>query len=284
MRTSLIISAYNQAAQLGHVLASISRQTVFPDEIIVADDGSSDDTAAVLASFGSAHGSPPLRHVWQEHRGFGKATIQNAAIRISGGELLIFADGDMVLHPRFVEHHVRYRAARRICCGYRGVKLGERYTADLLAGRRRFDGGVLALYRAAWAGDLEHPIRGVVLHREWLRRLVIPVEPSEWPRPTYLSGGNFSVDREGIERVNGFDETIDRYGYEDFELGVRLQRIGYEFFNVSSRCITYHLWHQRSKRVDPGVKRAIRSGTATECRVGLRTLAHGTTMRDYDAP
>jgi glycosyltransferase involved in cell wall biosynthesis len=279
---SLIISAYNQAAQMRLVLDSVLAQTVAPGELIVADDGSSDDLPEVIAAFRRRAGGLPILLLSQPDRGFRKHVIVNEAIRRTRSGYVIAVDGDMVLHRRFVENHLRYRDPRRVLCGYRGVKLGRAFTDDLLTGRRRLDDSFCGLLRHLARGDLEHAIRGVELHRTLVRRLLLPRRLGEWPTAEYLSGGNFSVDVDGLIAVNGYDETIGAYGYEDWELGVRLQRSGLHFANVSSSCITYHLWHPSSPRVHPRVKHRVRALTSLRCRYGLQALTEGSTVDDFE--
>src|SRR5262249_26900553 len=89
---SVIVPTYNRAATLAPSLESILGQTFADLELIVADDGSSDDTAAVLARYGSA-----LRVLRLEHRGV--AAARNAALAVAMGEYVAFHDSDDVALP-----------------------------------------------------------------------------------------------------------------------------------------------------------------------------------------
>lgn len=278
----LIISAYNQARQIRLVFESILEQTMMPDEILIADDGSSDELPDVVAYFARRLGGTRVSHLFQEDRGFRKTIIVNRAFRESTSEYLICLDGDMILHRRFVENHLRYRSRGRVLCGYRGVKLGREHTEALLTGRRKFNPSVLDIVAGAVRGELTHPIRGFELRSPWLRRWLIPARGGEWPTPTYLGGGNFSIHRGELVRVNGYDETILTYSFEDFELGVRLQRAGLRLVNVTSCCITYHLWHpQPVKRISPELRARIRRRGAAQCRSGIFQLDAGTAASDF---
>jgi glycosyltransferase involved in cell wall biosynthesis len=83
---SVIIPCYNQARFLGEAIASAQRQTHSPVEVIVVDDGSSDDTASVA----TAH--PEVRYIRQRNRG--AAAARTAGLHESRGEFLIFLDAD----------------------------------------------------------------------------------------------------------------------------------------------------------------------------------------------
>lgn len=273
---SLIVSIYNQAPQLALVLRTAALQTRRDFEIILADDGSSDDVDAVIEWFCAANHAIPLRRIRQEDRGFRKSRILNAACRASRSDYCIVVDGDMLLHPRFIENHLRYRNPQWVLCGYRGVRLGPRYTQALLDGRERFLPATTEMLRRHRRKDLlSSPLRALILHNALLRRLAVPVRNG-------LAGCNFSLYRHAIEQVNGWDETICRYGYEDYELGHRLCLAGHRIVNVSKCCNTYHLYHPKGPKPDLGaVKRRIDESRQPQCRHGLRTLPQGSQNTDF---
>jgi glycosyltransferase involved in cell wall biosynthesis len=84
---SAIIPAYNAAAFIGEALLSVLRQTVTPLEILVVDDGSVDETARIVRSFG-----PTVTYVYQEHNGASAA--RNHGLRLIQGERVTFLDAD----------------------------------------------------------------------------------------------------------------------------------------------------------------------------------------------
>jgi len=90
---SVVIPAYNAAKYLGEAIDSVARQTHDRVEIIVVDDGSTDDTAAVAARYGDA-----LRYVIQPHAGL--AATRNHGVRVSTGDYLAFLDADDLWEPQ----------------------------------------------------------------------------------------------------------------------------------------------------------------------------------------
>jgi GT2 family glycosyltransferase len=84
MKTELIVATYDSPRALALCLASVARQSVLPDSIAIADDGSGPETAAAISAFAAAHPDLAIRHVWHEDRGFQKAAILNRAIATSG--------------------------------------------------------------------------------------------------------------------------------------------------------------------------------------------------------
>src|SRR6185312_15866657 len=109
-KTTLIVTTYNWPAALDLTLKSAARQSVMPEEIIVADDGSGQETAHLVDRH-AAVSSVPLLHVWQPDDGFRLARSRNRAIAAARGEYIIIVDGDLVLHEHFIADHKL--AARR---------------------------------------------------------------------------------------------------------------------------------------------------------------------------
>ena len=131
MRASLIVTTYNRPDALHLVLQSVLQQTVPPAEIIVADDGSSADTAETVGRF--AKTSPiPVKHVWQEDQGFRAAQSRNRALAAAQGPYIVLIDGDMVLHSEFIADHLAVAREGRWVQGSR-VLLTEAATAALLS-------------------------------------------------------------------------------------------------------------------------------------------------------
>lgn len=89
---SVVIPAYNHGAYLEDTIASALAQSWRDFEIVVVDDGSSDNTREVVASFGDA-----VRYVWQQNRGM--AGARNTGIREARGEIISFLDDDDLWKP-----------------------------------------------------------------------------------------------------------------------------------------------------------------------------------------
>ncbi len=96
MKISVVIPTYNSAAVIRLTLESVLRQTVPPQEILVLDDGSSDDTVAILKSY-----APRVTVIEQANRGV--AAARNELSRRATGDLVAFLDHDDLWHPRYLE-------------------------------------------------------------------------------------------------------------------------------------------------------------------------------------
>ncbi len=99
MDVSVIIPTYNRAAMLGAAIESTLTQTRLPGEIIVVDDGSTDDTSNVVGGFGNR-----VRCITQENRGV--AAARNAGLAAAKGDLVAFLDSDDLWYPFKLELQV----------------------------------------------------------------------------------------------------------------------------------------------------------------------------------
>ena len=235
IRVSVIVTTYNSPRALALVLAALARQTVRGFEILIADDGSGPETAALIRE--CAERSPePIRHVWHPDEGFRKCAISNKAILAAAGDYLVFFDGDCIPMGACLETHVR--EARRDSY-LAGGKLPLRGSfADRLTPAMVADG---ALDRAGpWWWQVGKRERLAVSRvpglRDWMNRRV-PREPS-W------RGENSSAFAEHVFRAGGFDERFS-YGYEDAEFGHRLQAGGVHGRSVRYSAPVFHLEHDR---------------------------------------
>src|SRR5690606_27221684 len=109
MKTALLISTYNWKEALDLVLKSVSVQSKLPDEIIIADDGSTQETVEIINQYQSII-TVPTKHIWQEDSGFRKAEILNKSIAQTHSDYIIQIDGDCILHPKFIEDHIKNSA------------------------------------------------------------------------------------------------------------------------------------------------------------------------------
>lgn len=239
MKTSLIVLTYNWPAALRRVLESIAAQRTLPDEVIVADDGSTAETAELVAGFAAAF-PVPLRHVWQEDAGFRAARARNRGFVASRGDYIILIDGDMVLHRDFVADHLMLAELGYFLQGGR-IKTTERETTRLLAGGK-------PLF-APWTPADFHVFDGI-------KRLYAFRQPAlaRW-KARGRNGGrvmscNMSFWREDLLRVNGFDERMEGYGAEDRELAARLGNAGVKRRQLKWAALALHLEHPSRAQPD----------------------------------
>ena len=118
LKTSLIITTYNWPEALLLVLKSVEEQSIRPDEVVIADDGSKEETINIIKKF-SQKTKLNIIHSWQEDIGYRLSMSRNKAIKKSKGEYIVMIDGDMILHPNFIEDHINFARQRTFVQGVR---------------------------------------------------------------------------------------------------------------------------------------------------------------------
>jgi glycosyltransferase involved in cell wall biosynthesis len=230
--TSLIIATYNWHRALDVVLRAVRAQVVPPDEVLVADDGSREETRAVIARH-QRDFPTRLVHVWHEDTGFRLGAIRNRAMAQASGDYLIQIDGDIVVHPRFVEAHAAFAERGSYAQGSRC--LVERELTEQLLTEQRSEISV-------WSRGLKNRANGLYL--PWLSRHITgPVDPDKATR-----GCHMAFWRDDVIAVNGYDEAIEGWGREDSEMAARLIFNGVRRRNFKFGAIAFHLWHKEVGR------------------------------------
>jgi glycosyltransferase involved in cell wall biosynthesis len=95
-KSTLVTPTYNWPNALELLLLSIKNQSVLPDEVIIADDGSKEETTKLIQKF-QVDFPVPLIHVWHEDKGNQKPKIMNKAIAKAKNDYIIEIDGDIIL-------------------------------------------------------------------------------------------------------------------------------------------------------------------------------------------
>ncbi len=267
MRVSVIVSTYNRPAALERVLDGLAAQSPPPFEVIVADDGSGPETAALVAGRRDPF---PVRHAWQPDDGFRLARARNIAALRASGDWLQFLDGDCVPRAGFIGRIRRLAAPGVALAGDRILlsrELTERIERERLPVhawplsrwvRERLRGGINRLLPLAyWPFAVGRGRR----RRDW--RL--------------LRGANFGLWRADLFAVNGFDESFAGWGLEDSEFAVRLINRGVALRSARLALGVLHLWHPEQPRAalarNRGLLDAALADGRTRATRGLAELA-----------
>lgn len=241
MLTSVIISIYKDVKALKAILDALQVQTTLEFEIIVSEDGESQEVKEFLKSYSC---KIPLIHSTQEDKGFRKNRALNSALRKSTGDYLIFIDGDCVPHPRFVEQHQllsekdKYLAGRRVMVG---PKFSERFYGDFDI--KAFSSSFLRKVLPLTLDKTTFFEEGIFIKSEKINNFLMKNHPPKW-----LLGCNFSCYKQALLDINGFDEDYENPAHgEDTDIEWRLQKAGYSLKSVRHRAIVYHLDHKESQ-------------------------------------
>jgi GT2 family glycosyltransferase len=266
MRTGVIVTTYNRPESLALFLRGMQWQTVMPDEIVVADDGSAPAAWEAMGRLCRASGLPIVL-TQQEDRGFRAAAARNMGIRRSSSEYLLFFDSDMVAAPDAVAVHQAMRREGRLLLGGR-VPLDEAQTTALL---RRPPAEVR--FEDLWdPADKSGRARACLTYgRQMLQRRLGLARPH---KPALLSC-HFSCHRRDLEAINGFDERFVGWGYEDDDVARRLYMLGLRPRQLMFRARAVHLWHpsrritKDERRTNPNRQYFYRKNVALRCAEGL---------------
>lgn len=234
---SVILSTYNHPKWLEKVLWGYEMQTYKHFEIIIADDGSGQETKALIDKFKS-DGLLKITHVWHPDNGFQKTAILNKAILASQSDYLIFSDGDCIPKDDFVETHATHRKPSCfVSGGYFKLPMATSKLIDKKAieAQAPFDKKWL-LANGVPASFKLNKISSGGLKEKFLN----------WVTPTKATwnGHNSSGWKKDILAVKGFDERM-KYGGEDREMGERLMNMGVKPLQRRYSAICVHLDHAR---------------------------------------
>jgi len=275
MKTSIIVPTYNRPQALKLCLLSLSRQSILPSEVLIADDGSTSETRDAIDEMrNQLAGYFPIKHVWQEDIGFRKPKILNETVRQTSGDYLIFIDGDCMAHRHFVRAHVEQSDPSAILGGKR-VDIGRQLTEKLLA-----EGWVLnSLHWRLVLDSLKGNSRKVEESVQIRSLLLRKVMHRERITDDGIWGCNFSLYKQLFLDINGCDEDFSDGSLEDNDLGIRVLNQGKHVRSVRGLAIIFHLWHPSSWSFESDkyqynfkiIQRRI-VNKETMCRNGIKNL------------
>jgi glycosyltransferase involved in cell wall biosynthesis len=232
MRVSLIVTTYNRPDALLLVLKSIERQSSLPSEIIIADDGSNNDTREVIYNFQSSS-SLKIIHSWQKDDGFRAAKSRNKAIAKSSSEYIILIDGDTILHSEFVQDHINNAQVSFFIQGKR-VLLTKKATNNLLERKN-----IKLSFLSKGIQNRQNAIYSALLSKLFSKKTILL---------RGIKTCNMSFFKKDCINVNGFNNNIEGWGREDSEYAARLLNSGIKRKNLRFNAIQFHLWHAENIR------------------------------------
>ncbi len=262
MKVSVIVTTYNRPDALKKVINALYSQTLQPDEILVADDGSGPETREVLSKF-QHHREPALCHVRQEDQGFRLSMIRNKAVLKSKGEYLILLDGDCIPDRFFVADHLDLAEKGYFFQGKRALVNRK------ISGRFDFND------TTSFARLFSQALSGGISNAHHIFRL--PFFPCSRSRKmSGTRGCNMGFFKEDVKAVNGFNHEFTSWGREDSEFVARLFKYGIKRKEHPFRAICYHLWHRENKETcleknEDLLKQALASDE-WRCAEGLSSL------------
>ncbi|WP_291651063.1 glycosyltransferase family 2 protein [Clostridium sp.] len=247
MKASVIIPAYNSKERLYYNLISLNNQdcdlNIF--EVIVVDNGSNDNTIEMLENFKAKFAFKFVR--LEKNRGIARG--RNEGIRRAVGDILIFHDSDMIASRDFITRHLKNHEEKDIVvCGIPWKRIFTFYYKELKVSIENHLGeAVIKLDEKSNMID-KYPLIDVEsitdgsyinesfdLDAEFIRGLKLILknhndELKDYNLPwRFFLTNNASAERNRVIEVGMFDENIVGYGFEDYDLGIRLYKSGSKF-------------------------------------------------------
>jgi glycosyltransferase involved in cell wall biosynthesis len=227
---SLIVPTYNRSELLDLTLSSIKDQTLNNRlfEVLVVDDGSSDDSQSVVDGY---RDSLDIKYFYQEDRGYRVASARNIGINNSIGDVVIFVDSGVILGSDCIKEHLASHSSSPsdmavvgYVYGLHRTELEDTMLPDLVH-RLGADGTIKHLSEKSMCLD----------SREQVYK-ICDSDLNELPAPWALFWtGNVSAKRERILEAGSFDSNYDhQWGMEDIDLGYQL------YLNKLGFCVNRH--------------------------------------------
>ncbi len=265
---SIIITTYNSKEWLKKVLWGYNQQTYLNFELVIADDGSKNDTKELIEILNKEM-SYNITHVWHEDNGFQKTKILNKAILKSKGEYLIISDGDCVPRKDFVEIHRKNSEKGYILSGgyfKLPMNISKMITKEDIENQKCFDIDWLV------KNGLKRTFKANKLTAKGLKQKLLN---NFTPTKATWNGANASGWKKDIITVNGFDERM-QYGGLDREMGERLFNLGIKSKQIRYSAILVHLDHARgyenkdSWKLNNTIRKHTRSKKITWTNFGIK--------------
>ncbi|NQY05194.1 MAG: glycosyltransferase family 2 protein [Flavobacteriaceae bacterium] len=265
-KISVIISTYNSEEWLQKVLWGYSIQTYKDFEVLIADDGSREETKQLIESF-KANYPVPVTHVWHEDKGYRRQKVLNETILKTNYEYVLFTDGDCIPKSDFVEAHAKYAEKGRFLSGgycKLNMEMSKMITEEDILSENCFD--IKWLKKRS---DIGFSQTLKIASGDFSASMLDAVTPTG----ATFNNCNSSAWKQDLIDINGYDERM-QYGGSDREIGERLTNFGVKGKQIRHRAICLHLDHSRGYKTSDSIQKnlAIRKETKDK---NIKRTTHG---------
>lgn len=241
-QASVVIPTYNRIDELRLTLSSLQKQVCrYKFEVIVADDGSSDDTKSVVEEFID---TLDIRYCFQSDKGFRAAAARNMGIQLALGDICVFIDNGIILHSKAIESHIKSHHNSEVPCVVIGYVYG-------------FQSAIEEPEEVKRIVDINTPDKAIEImdkkgffdaREEYYRELGEDLHM--WPAPFVICWTcNISIPKKTVIEIGMFDEWFTSWGGEDNDLGLALQKNNIKFV-LSRDAKSIHYPHEKESLGD----------------------------------
>jgi glycosyltransferase involved in cell wall biosynthesis len=199
-KTTVIIPTYNGKNKIIHALASLAKQTLLPDEVVIVVDGSTDGTADMLKKMSLY--LPNCKIIEQENRG--RAAVRNRGASESSSELLLFLDDDMTVPEHWVQSHCKHHDR------HPGTLMSGHLVSPPILSKNDFH------HYRTWLGE------------KWNKDIELSTTNSGPLNTPYITANNFSIEKTTFIKIGGFDERL--LDLEDYDLALRATQMAFDIY------------------------------------------------------
>ena len=236
MKISVIVPIYNRLEHFRALFICLLRQNRQIDELIITDDGSSQQILDYIADL-IPKASFKIKHIYQEDKGFRKTRALNNGVINSEGELLVFCDQDLIFGEEYIEYMEKnIKKGCFLLC--RPISINEE-EKDIILKKIELSNKYEELLKALPKNYLESVNKTLKTDRK--RRILNILKLSK--RGIKLVGMSYAVMKSDYLKVNGYDENYNGWGEEDDDFGNRLYVAGVKGKELKTPNMQIHLWH-----------------------------------------
>ena len=236
MKISVIVPIYNRLEHFRALFICLLRQNRQIDELIITDDGSSQQILDYIADL-IPKASFKIKHIYQEDKGFRKTRALNNGVINSEGELLVFCDQDLIFGEEYIEYMEKnIKKGCFLLC--RPISINEE-EKDIILKKIELSNKYEELLKPLPKYYLESVNK--TLKTDSKRRILNILKLSK--RGIKLVGMSYAVMKSDYLKVNGYDENYNGWGEEDDDFGNRLYVAGIKGKELKTPNMQIHLWH-----------------------------------------
>jgi len=236
MKISLIVTVYNRLKYLKYVINSLKNQTHQIDELIIADDGSSEKVVEFIGEEAKTC-SFKIVHSFQEDKGFRLARSRNMGAKIATGDYLIFIDQDLILPDDFIKKIVKNSNKKKMVFTRAKMSLEHEKEAIEKEIEKGWDYSRFYIH----AKRVSEKEITKYANKDKVNSILYKLKLRT--RGAKIAGLMFSLYKEDFMNINGFDENYNGWGHEDDDFCNRFFAYGGDTISVKLNEYPIHMYH-----------------------------------------